>query len=226
MKSDVLVDELLQWRKNVTCMGQGCYISPAGTGVAQGRDDGGLYDKVTGFHAEEDGDNKKKIKFCYVGANVTVPKADLDLAKIVPQYEEFRDAAAAQNKKAADEGLEVDMIGATGNAMWIANMAALVECVVQVCACPCMLVGLTCSCDWAELAVVVFALAGPTVCVVLVRERVRGGREGGRVWYVCVRAGAGLGKRGCERMEGTKCVPKVSHTSLRSILTPRFGLRA
>ena len=127
--SDVLVDELLKWRKNATCTGQGCYWTLKGTGVSQGRDDRGLYDKVTGFHAEVGSDDKKKIKFCYIGANVTVPKADLDLAKIVPQYEEFRDAAVEENKK--DSNVGVDAVAATGNAMWIANMNALVECVVQ-----------------------------------------------------------------------------------------------
>ena len=54
---------------------------------------------MTGFHAEQDGDgdSKKKIKFCYIGANVSVPKANLDLAEIVPQYEELRDAAIKEN---------------------------------------------------------------------------------------------------------------------------------
>ena len=42
-----LVDELFAWRDNNTCTGAGCYANKDGTGVRQGRDDGGLYDKVT-----------------------------------------------------------------------------------------------------------------------------------------------------------------------------------
>jgi hypothetical protein len=122
--SETLVDELQAWQANTTCTVSGCYKNKLGTGVTQGREDGKLYAMATGFAGEG-----KAIKFAYIGANMSVPQANLDLALIVPEYHEWRDSALKQNKDTTASGVEA--IGLTGRLMWIATMEALVTGVIQ-----------------------------------------------------------------------------------------------
>ena len=121
--SHTLVDELLAWQRNKLCTGVGCYKNRLGTGVTQGRENGGLYEKGTGFSADG-----KTIKFMYIGANMSIPRTNLDLAIIVPEYEEWRDSALKENRE--DVALGVEAIGLTGRALWIATMDALVSGVI------------------------------------------------------------------------------------------------
>jgi len=121
--SHTLVDELLAWQRNKSCTGVGCYKNRLGTGVTQGRENGGLYEKGTGFSADG-----KTIKFMYIGANMSIPRTNLDLAIIVPEYEEWRDSALKENRE--DVALGVEAIGLTGRALWIATMDALVSGVI------------------------------------------------------------------------------------------------
>jgi len=120
---ETLVDELLAWHANASCTGLGCFRNKRGTGVAQGREDGGLYNQGTGFKAEG-----KVMTFAYIGANLTVARANLDMALIVPEYEEWRDSALKEN---SDQPSDLATTGLTGRAMWIATMNALVTGVIQ-----------------------------------------------------------------------------------------------
>jgi len=117
---ETLVDELQAWLRNATCRGRGCYRNKQGTGVTQGREDSGLYERATGFSAQD-----KTVTFAYIGANLTLPLNDLDMALIVPEYEELRDSAVKEN--IADQASGVEAVGFTSRIMWIATMNSLVS---------------------------------------------------------------------------------------------------
>ena len=121
-----LVDELTAWQRNKTCAAaQGCYRNALGSGVTQGRVDPRMYERGTGFRGVERADGSKAVQFAYISANLTVPRNNLDLKEIIPEYEQVRDAAAAAN--AADaHGTGVEALGLTGRLMWIATLEALV----------------------------------------------------------------------------------------------------
>ena len=151
-----LVDELQAWREDLMCTGSSCYRNVLGTGVVQGHKWADLYEWSTGFEAEG-----KEIKFAYISGNLTVPRNDLDLANIVPEYEEWRESALKENDEDKTSGIQA--IGLTGRVQWIENMDALVAGLTQ--AIPssvalAFLVLTVTTCNWKVAALATMTIVG------------------------------------------------------------------
>jgi len=115
--SSALVPALESWRHDFECTRQGCYKNVQETGVAQGTRYPNFYEERTGYYVEDG-----TVIFAYISGNLTMDARESDLGRIVPEYEEWRDAAKLF---AEEEG--VDVIGFTGRLEWIAIMQALIK---------------------------------------------------------------------------------------------------